>query len=265
MKAFGALMLLALAAWSGAAARAEAGLPPAALSGVVVDAHPNALLPLSLAFVDENGAARTLGDALGRHPSVLIFADYTCRTLCGPILEFAASGLEKSGLRPGIDYRLVVVGLDPKDGPAEARAMRSSRMGADSRLAASATMLIGSEAAIRALTEAAGYRYVYDSEHDQFAHPAAAYVITSEGRIARVLSGLGLDGNDLRLALVDAGEGRIGTFIDRFRLLCYGFDPVQGIYTAAIERWLMGSAIAFAMLMAGWLAFLLRLSRGEAA
>jgi protein SCO1/2 len=221
MKVFGALMLLALAAWSGVAARAEAGLPPAALSGVAVEARPNALLPLSLAFVDENGAAFTLGDALGGKPTLLLFADYTCRTLCGPIVEFAASGLEKSGLKPGIDYRLVVVGLDPKDGPAEALAMRSSHIGADSRLAAAATMLIGNEAVVRALTEATGYRYAYDDEHDQFAHPAAAYVITSEGRIARVLSGLGLDGNDLRLALVEAGEGRIGTFVDRFRLLCY--------------------------------------------
>jgi protein SCO1/2 len=265
MKVFGALMLFALAAWSGVPSRAEAGLPPAVLDGAAVEAHPDALLPLSLAFVDENGAALTFGDALGGHPSVLIFADYTCGTLCGPILEFAAAGLEKSGLKPGIDYRLVAVGLDPKDGPVEARAMRSSHIGVDSPVGAAITLLIGNEAAVRALTEAAGYRYVYDSEHDQFAHPAAAYVITSEGRIARVLSGLGLDGNDLRLPLVDAGEGRIGTFIDRFRLLCYGFDSAQGIYTVVIERWLMGSAIAFAILMSGWLAFLLRISRGEAA
>ena len=89
------------------------------------------------------------------------------------------------------------------------------------------------------------------TEHDQFAHPAAAYVITPAGRIARVLSGLGLDGNDLRLALVDAGEGRIGTFIDHIRLLCYGFDPAQGIYTASIERWLMALAAATVIAFAG--------------
>ena len=86
--------------------------------------------------------AATLGDALGGRPSVLIFADYTCRTLCGPILEFAVNGLEHSGLKPGTDYRLVVIGLDPKDGLAEARSMRSAHLDG-SALSDATTMLIG--------------------------------------------------------------------------------------------------------------------------
>ena len=93
-------------------------------------------------------------------------------------------------------------------------------------------MLTGKADAIRAETVAAGYHYVYDKSVDQFAHPAVAYVVTAKGRISRVLSGLGLDANDLRLALVDAGKGRVGTFADRIRLLCYCFDPATGIYSA---------------------------------
>ncbi len=244
--------------------QAHAALPQRVIGDVAVDARRGSPLPLSLGFIDDLGAPRTLGEALGARPAVLLFADYTCRTLCGPILEFAANGLEHSGLRPGADYRLVVIGLDPKDGPAEARTMRAAHL-AGLMLSGATTMLIGNDAAVRIITQAAGYHYAYDAEHDQFAHPAAAYVISPEGRIARVLSGIGLDGSDLRLALVDAGEGQIGTFIDHVRLLCYGFDPAQGIYTSAIERWLMAAAAGTVAIIAGWLVLLVRYARRRAA
>src|SRR5262245_6175571 len=227
--------------------------------------RPTRCCPCRFASPTIPARPRTLGAALGGRPALLIFADYTCRTLCGPILDFALAGLEKSGLKPGTDYRLVVVGLDSKDTLDAAHAMRSAHVDANSPFATAVTMLSGDDAAIRAVTQAAGYHYAYDAEHDQFAHPAAAYVITPEGRIARVLSALGLSGNDLRLALVDAGKGQIGTFIDHIRLLCYGFDPAQGIYTSAIERWLMIAAISTVVVMVGWIALLVRLSRGRAA
>ena len=261
MKIIVCLMLLALL---GAGSQAQAGLPPRVIGEVSVDARPGAPLPLSLRFIDDRGAPRTLREALGERPAVLVFADYTCRTLCGPILEFTVNGLEHSGLKPGIDYRLVVIGLDPKDGLAQAHAMRLAHLDG-SPLSDATTMLIGNDAAVRVITHAAGYRYAYDAEHDQFAHPAAAYVISPEGRIARVLSGIGLNGNDLRLALVDAGEGRIGTFIDHIRLLCYGFDAAQGIYTSEIERWLMAAAAGTVVAIVAWLAVLVRHARRRAA
>jgi protein SCO1/2 len=184
---------------------------------------------------------------------VVVFADYTCTNLCGPILAFAAAGLADTGLVPGRDFHLVVIGLNPKDGPDQARAMKASRLGDDQApLAAAAVMLIGQPDAIAAATQAAGYHYAYDAEHDQFAHPAAAYVVTREGRIARVLSGLGLDGRDLRLALIDAGQGRVGSFIDRITLRCFGFDAVRGIYTASISRLLaIGGAATILAFIAG--------------
>jgi protein SCO1 len=254
------LILIALLT---AGSQGHAALSPRVIGDVAVDARPGAPLPLPLRFMDERGGPRSLGEALGGRPAVLVFADYTCRTLCGPILEFTVNGLEHSGLKPGTDYRLVVVGLDPKDGPAQARTMRAAHLDG-SPLADAATMLVGNDAAVRIITQAAGYHYAYDAEHDQFAHPAAAYVISPEGRIARVLSGIGLNGSDLRLALVDAGEGRIGTFIDHVRLLCYGFDAAQGIYTSMIERWLMIVAVATVVVIAGWLAILVWHARRSA-
>jgi len=245
-------LLVLLATCAGACA----GFSRSQLGAVYANPKPDAQLPLATRFVDENGAPRTLGQALGDKPAVVVFADYTCTTLCGPILAFAAAGLEKTDLVPGRDFRLVVIGIDPKDTLADARAMKSSHIGDGTAVAKATVMLTAKAGAIAAMTEAAGYHYVYDSTIDQFAHPAVAYVVTAKGRISRLLSGLGLNANDLRLALVDAGRGRVGTFADRIRLLCYCFDPATGIYSAAISRIMLGAGVITVIAIAGSISFL---------
>jgi protein SCO1/2 len=252
VRTLAALLLLGFAL----ALPAMAGLSPAALNTVGVDVGRDARVPLTLRFTDDSGTPRTLADAMGGTPAVLVFADYTCTNLCGPIVAFAAGGLAKSGLVAGKDFHLVVIGLDPKDGPKEARAMAASHIGTDGPLRAATALLFGTQVAIDAATQAAGYHYVYDREHDQFAHPAAAYVLAKDGRIARVLSGLGLSGHDLRLALVDAGQGHIGTLLDQITLRCFGFDPTRGVYTATISRWLTIAGVATVLAVAGGLAFM---------
>jgi protein SCO1 len=217
------LLLLLIAGGAGA----QAGLTQAVLDDVAVEPRSDATLPLGLRFLDESAQPRTLGDVLAGKPAILLFADYTCRALCGPILTFVAAGLERSGLAAGVDYGLVVIGLDPKDDPKSARAAKAARVGSGTPLA----------------TSALGYRYAYDAEHDQFAHPSAAFAVNSAGRVTRVLSGLTLDGADLRMALVEAGEGRVGSLGDRLRVLCYGFDPVRGVYTEKITFWLELAAL----------------------
>jgi protein SCO1/2 len=240
------LIILALGA------PAAAGVAPAQLDAVKVDAKPGAAFPMSVNFADVHGVERSLQRIVGEAPAVVVFADYTCSNLCGPILAFAAAGLARSGLRPGHDFRLVVIGLDPKDGAREARAMETSYVGAGTPLAKASVFLLGNAPALAAATRAAGYHYIYDKEHDQFAHPAAAFVIAPDGRIVRVLSGLGLSGNSLRLALVDAGNGRVGTLLDQITLCCFGFDPAKGIYTASILKILAIACYAtLAILMGG--------------
>ena len=231
-----------------------AAVSSAQLDAVTAAPAADATIPLSLVFADDDGASRTLGDAVGGTPAVLLFADYTCTNLCGPILAFVAAGLEQSGLAAGKDFHVVVIGLDAKDDAKAARAMKASRIGLTSALADATTVLTGDADAIRTATRAAGYHYAYDAEHDQFAHPAAAYVVTAQGRIVRVLSGLGLSGHDLRLALIDAGEGRVGSLIDRITLRCFGFDPARGIYTASISRWLAIAAGGTVLVLVGCIA-----------
>ncbi|MGB6537816.1 MAG: SCO family protein [Xanthobacteraceae bacterium] len=233
-------------------APAMASISTAVLNSVYVVPRPHAALPLRLSFRDDSGRSMPLADALDGHATVLVFADYTCRTLCGPILDFATTALQKTGLKPGTDYRLVVIGLNPRDGLAAARAMRASHLDGSGPIARSAVFLTGTAPTIAAATSALGYHFAYDRDINQYAHPAAVFVLTREGKLTRMLSGLGLSGQDMRLALVEAGQGEVGTLADRFRLLCYCYDPVLGLYTARINLILdIACAVTVLLLAAG--------------
>ncbi len=118
------------------------------------------------------------------------------------------------------------------------------------------TFAAADQPTIERLTGALGYRYVYDREHDQYVHPGAAFVLRGDGRVARVLSGLGISGTDMRLALVEAGNGHIGTIADEVRLLCSGFDPAHGMYNLVISRILAAAALVTVLLLGGGIGLL---------
>ncbi|MFZ0610102.1 MAG: hypothetical protein WAM75_20750, partial [Xanthobacteraceae bacterium] len=164
-------------------------------------------------------------------------------------------------LDPGKDYRLVVIGINPRDGIDTARAMRAQHIEPGSPVQRAAIFLSGAEPAIHAATQAVGLHYAYDSEHDQYAHPAAAYIVDSAGQVRRVMSPIGLDGGDLRLALIDAGRGAIGGLADQLHLLCYGFDPAHGIYTERITTLLTFACLATLVIIAGGIFTMVMLRR----
>jgi protein SCO1 len=243
MKSGYLLLLLLLSLGGGARAELTSG----ELAAVSLTPPPNAAVPLGLLFERAGGGAVTLSQALDHRPTVLLFVDYTCRTICGPALAIAASALADTGLKPAQDFRLVVVGLDEKDTAKDALAMSAHLLSLEVKSATE--ILRGSRRSVENLTRAVGYRYSYDGAVDQFAHPAGVVVLTPEGHVSRVLSSLALNSSDLRLALVEAGNGRIGSVGDHLRLLCYGFDAVHGVYSLAISRalQLLGVLTAFAL------------------
>ncbi len=245
------------------AASSAGAVTPQQYRDVGVTLPAAAAVPPDATVLDETGRARRMAELITR-PTVLVFADYTCTTLCGPIVAFVASALEQTRLDPGEQYRLLVVGLDPKDGAAEADQMRREHLGGDPALDRASAFVTADAANVQRLTAALGYRTAYDKEHDQFIHPAAAYVLTRSGKVSRVLTGLGLSGTDMRLALVEAGHGRIGTLGDQIRLLCSGFDPTRGTYNVAISRVLEGSAIATLLMLGGLICLLLLADRRRA-
>jgi protein SCO1/2 len=227
------LAAIGLAMALAAPSAAFASLTPAALSEVGVHLPPGARAPLDLGLRTDQGRATTLGRVFGGRAGLLIFADYTCTSLCGPALVLAKAGLERSGLHPGSDYRVAVIGINPRDGADAARAMRQARLADDPAIDHATTFLLGDAAAIRTAAGALGYRYAYDAERDQYAHPAVAYALAPDGRVAQVVSEIGLAGPELRRALSDAGEGR-GSGVTPLLMLCYGFMAAAGVYDGPV-------------------------------
>ncbi len=177
------------------------------------------------------------------------------------MVSIVSETLAGSGLKPGSDFRLIVVGLDPKDTASDAAAMKTAQIGTTGELPANTFFLRGGAKDLAELTNAFGFQSVYDREHDQFAHPAAAFVVTSEGHVARTLPGLAMDPASIRLALVEAGQGRVGSWRDHVRLLCYGFDPASGVYTAAAGRILAGAGAATVIALVLLISILFRRER----
>jgi len=243
---------------------ATAAIHPDDYRDAGVSLPPGALVPLDETVTDESGQRRSLRELI-TEPTVLVFADYTCTTLCGPIVAFVAAALEQSGLRAGEQYRLLAIGLDPKDGAEDAANMRRAHLGGDTELGRASDFVRADHATIERLTAALGYRYSYDHEHDQFIHPGAAYVLRADGKVSRVLTGLGLSGGDMRLALVEASEGRIGTLGDQVRLLCSGFDPAHGVYNVAVSRVLAATGFTTMLALGGLIGALLWVGRRRSA
>jgi protein SCO1 len=229
---------------------ARAELIGSQLDKVEAAPAPNASLPLQLELENAAGDIKSLRQWLDGKPSVWVLADYTCETLCGAVVSIVSDALRQTGLKPASDFRFIVVGLDPRDSMNDAKAMKDAQVGTDGELPPYTHFLRGGSVSVAALAAAFGFRAIYDKERDQYAHPAAAFIVTPAGRVARVLPGLGLDSVNLRLALIEASLGRIGGFTDHVRLMCYGFDPASGVYTAMAGRILVsGGALTIISLV----------------
>jgi protein SCO1/2 len=242
------LLLAALAL--GAATPAHAALAPSELSKAGIAPPPGARLPEGLALTERSGERITLGRS--DLPTLLIFADYTCRHICGSALTLTAAALEEAGLKPARDVRLAVIGLDPKDGPAEARAMADRRLSAFPDIANAALLLSGDQATIDRLEQAFGYGAVYEPEADQYAHDTGAFLLTPDGRLSSVLPEIGLSAEDLRRAVAAAASGKTAgpsNIVTRAISLCYGFAAAHGANSAVVVAALRGVALGFVALM----------------
>jgi len=192
-------------------------------------------LPLDLPFRDETGKAVRLGDYFGEKPVLLSFVYYKCPVLCPQIIIGTSAAFKGIPYEPGREFEVVFVSFDPADTSAQAAEKKSSaveRYGKAST-AAGWHFLTGEADAIARLTEAAGFRYAYDPTIQQFAHASGVVVATPQGQLARYLYGVEYAPKDLKLALFEASEGRIGGLSEKLMLLCFNYDAALGKYTVA--------------------------------
>jgi len=202
------------------------------LREVGIDQKLDEPVPLDLEFSDEQGRVVRLGDYFGARPVVLALVYYECPMLCTQVLNGLVGSLEALAFNPAQAFEVVVVSFDPGETPALAAASRQTALRRYGRPGTEAGwhFLTGRESSIRALTGAVGFRYAYDEAIDQYAHPAAITVLTGDGRVSKYLYGIEFAPRDLRLALVEAADGRIGTAVDQALLFCYHYDPETGTY-----------------------------------
>ncbi len=191
-------------------------------------------LPLDAAFHDETGRAVRLGDFFGEKPVVLALVYYRCPLLCTLIERGLARGLKPLQLMPGREFDVVFVSFDPEDTPATARERKAATLAAygHEETAHGWHFLSGDAAAIAAVTGAVGFRYTVDPSNGQFAHASGAVVATPGGKISRYLFGAEFAPRDLKLALVESSEGKIGGTIEKLMLVCFQYNAALGKYTA---------------------------------
>ena len=211
---------------------------PAALREIGFDQRIGEPVPLDATFRDESGAAVKLGDYFGKKPVVMIFAYYDCPMLCTQVISGLSSALGVMSLEPGKDFEIITVSFNPRDTPAVAAAKKAYYLERYKRAGASAGwhFLTGDQPQIDRLTKAAGFRYAWDAETKQYAHPSGVIVLTPDGRLAKYLFGIEYGPRDLRFANVEASEGKIGTTVDSLQLYCYHYDPMTGRYGLVIMR-----------------------------
>jgi protein SCO1 len=231
----------------------------APLHGVGITQRMNQQVPADLAFRDETGKTVRLGDYFGKKPIVLSLVYFNCPFMCTEVLNGELRALQGNSLKLGEDYVAVTVSFDPKDGPQEAALKNRIYTGMYARPAPPGSwhFLTGSQTSIQALTDAVGFGYAYDPPSGQFAHATAIMILTPEGRVSRYFYGVQYPSRDVRLGLVEASEGKIGSPTDAAFLFCYHYDPLTGKYGLVVVN-VMRLAGVVTMLALGiflWLMF----------
>jgi protein SCO1/2 len=210
-----------------------AGPPPEPLQRVGVVEHLDATVPLDVPFLDEDGNQVTLREYLNDDlPVILTLNYYRCPMLCGLQLNGFLEGLRQLDWSIGERFRIVTISIDPLEGPELASAKKASYLTEYGRAGAGEgwSFLTGGKPAIDAVAEAVGFGYEYDDESAQYAHAAALMILTPEGHVARYLYGIEYPPGQLRMALLEASRGEIGSTLDQVMLFCYQYDPSSRRY-----------------------------------
>jgi protein SCO1 len=237
--------------------KSSSGLPPA-LRNVGFEPPLNGQIPLALQFKDETGRDVALGDYFHGKPVLLALVYYGCPMLCNQVEQGVVGSLKMLSFNPGTDYDVVFVSFDSRESSDMAAQKKTAALGHFQRpkTAAGWHFLTGTQASIDGLTQAANFRYSLDAKTNIFAHASGIMLLTPDGRISRYFYGVEYPSRDVRLGLVDASAGKIGTPIDHLLLYCFQYDPSTARYSATILRIIrIGGVFTIFTIVAGILIF----------
>ncbi len=202
---------------------------PQELQNIGIDEHLGDFLPLEdLSFVRDAGDTGSFKQIIsGGKPVILTMYYSDCPMLCSLVLTGLQKAIQDVEFAAGVDYKLVTVSIDPLQSLEKSKAGRD-RFGGGLPIGSNPEgwrFFTGDSGNIGKLTRAVGFRYFYVEERKEYAHPAVLVVLTSEGKISRYLYGIEFKPSDVRMALLEASEGKIGNTIDKILLYCYHYDP----------------------------------------
>lgn len=212
-------------------------------------------LPLDAPFKAETGLDLRLGDLFGKQPVILAMGYYKCPNVCTVVFREAFKTLQGIGLRDVSDYRVVFISIDPKETPELASKKQKNYLRSHPQLELDnrVNFLTGSEESIRRVAKAIGFDYRYDEASRQYVHPSGLVVATPKGVVSRYLYGIRYDPRDLRLSLVEASSGKVGSAVDKLLLFCYQYDPHQGRYGFMVMNAVRAGGALTAILLGGFI------------
>jgi len=232
---------------------------PTILRSVGFRPELNAQMPLDASFKDETGKDVRLGDYLHtQKPVLLAFVYYGCPMMCTQLEQGVVGSLRMLSFNPGRDYEVVFVSFDDRDTPEMAAAKKTTAMNKFRRPETSTGwhFLSGSKESIAAVTNAANFHFNYDAKNNLFAHASGLILLTPDGRISRYFYGVEFPALDVRLGLVDASAGKIGSPVDHALLFCFQYDPSTAHYSATILRIVrLGGILTIATMIVAFLIF----------
>lgn len=243
---------------------ADQGQVAQMVSQIGIDQHLGDQLPLDLELRDEKGEAVKLGKFFYQEkPVVLMLVYYRCPMLCTQVLNGFLKSSQAVKYTIGRDYDVVTVSFDPRETAELAADKKAAYVRAYRREGAAKGwhFLTGNDESIKRLTEAIGFRYRYDAKSDQFAHASGIVIATPRGKLSRYLYGIDYEPTNLRLALVESGENRIGSPVEKVLLLCFHYDPLTGKYGLIIANVIRAAGSLTVLLLGGFLVAMFRLER----
>jgi protein SCO1/2 len=265
MRSLPAILALAAALSGAAAARAQVSVGPGGpsapttdpaheLGGVDIIDRLDAQLPLDARFRDERGNEVSFADVLPRdRPAILQIGYLRCPMLCSLVMNALVRGIQGVDWTVGDQYDVISLSVNPNEGPDLADAKKAGYVAEYGRAGSAKGwhFLTGAEPEIRKVTDAVGFQYRLQ-ENGEYSHAAAVFVLTPQGRLSRVLYGVKYEPSNVRMALLEASEGKIGTTLDRIILWCHIYDAQAGGYVVLAMRVMqLGGALTLAVLAGG--------------
>lgn len=229
---------------------------PEELKNVGVDEKIGQKLDLSTVVKNEKGESVPLSSFFGSHrPVIFSLVYFTCPGLCNFHLNGLIDTLKSVDWTPGKQFEVVAFTFDARETPADAAKKKEMYMKAFQRPGTEDGFhfVTSDEATIKKVTEQVGFKFKWNEKASEWSHASAAIMISPDGTISRYLHGIGFEPRDVKLALNEAANGKVGNIADSVMLYCFKYDRHQSKYGLQVFRVMQLGGAATVLLLALWL------------